>query len=97
MTRRTQAQWRELIQQQLDCGLSAAEFCRQIGQNAKYFSLQKQHLAKLDSPFFTVKKPQLLALAPSNSMLRLTFASTMLDLPSSVNPAWLAHLLKELS
>ena len=97
MTRRTPVQWRALIQQQQDSGLSAAEFCRQIGQNAKYFSLQKQHLAKVDSPFATVKKPPSLALAPSPSILRLTYANAKLDLPQSINPAWLAQLVKELA
>ncbi len=97
MSRRTQAQWQELIQQQRDSGLTAAEFCRQIRQNAKYFSLQKQHLAKLDSPFIAVKKSQVLAIAPSHSMLRLTYANAMLDFPPSVTPAWLAQLLKELT
>ena len=44
MTRRTQAQWRELIEQQRESGLTATEFCRRNAVNAKYFSLRKQKL-----------------------------------------------------
>ena len=49
MTRRTQADWHELIEQQRESGLTAAEFCRRNAVNAKYFSLRKQKLKQAGS------------------------------------------------
>ena len=54
MTRRTQAQWCELIEQQRTSGLSAAEFCRRNSVNAKYFSLRKQKLKQTAGNFVRV-------------------------------------------
>ena len=44
MSRRTKAQWQDLIAQQSSSGLSAAEFCRNLNLNTKYFSLRKKRL-----------------------------------------------------
>lgn len=46
MTRRTKAQWQDLIHQQSSSGLTAAEFCRRHDVNAKYFSLRKKQLSQ---------------------------------------------------
>jgi len=54
MTRRTQAQWCELIELQRTSGLSAAEFCRRNSVNAKYFSLRKQKLKQTAGNFVRV-------------------------------------------
>lgn len=57
MTRRTQAEWHELIEQQRESGLTAAEFCRQHSVNAKYFSLRKQKLKQSAGNFVRVSPP----------------------------------------
>lgn len=57
MTRRTQAEWCELIEQQRESGLTAAEFCRRNSVNAKYFSLRKQKLKEMPSNFVRVSSP----------------------------------------
>lgn len=57
MTRRTQADWHELIEQQKESGLSAAEFCRRNSVNAKYFSLRKQKLKQAAGNFVRVSPP----------------------------------------
>jgi hypothetical protein len=54
MTRRTQAEWCELIEQQRESGLTAAEFCRRNAVNAKYFSLRKQKLKQEAGSFVRV-------------------------------------------
>jgi len=44
MSRRTIAQWRDLIAQQQSSGVSAAQFCRERSINSKYFSTRKKQL-----------------------------------------------------
>jgi len=56
MTRRTQAEWYELIEQQRGSGLTAAEFCRRNAVNAKYFSLRKQKLKQEAVSFVRVSR-----------------------------------------
>ena len=52
MARRSQQQWRELIDAQQSSGLNAAAFCNQHEVNAKYFSLRKNQLLKSQSSEF---------------------------------------------
>jgi len=54
MSRRSKAQWRELISQQQSSGLSAAEFCRSESINPKYFSMRKGLLTETGSAFCEV-------------------------------------------
>lgn len=54
MSRRSKAQWRELISQQQSSGLSAAEFCRRESINPKYFSTRKGQLSEATSNFVKV-------------------------------------------
>lgn len=46
MARRTQEQWRQLIEEQQASGLNATVFCRDRHINPKYFSLRKQQLTR---------------------------------------------------
>ena len=57
MTRRTQADWHELIEQQKESGLTAAGFGRRNLVNAKYFSLRKQKLKQAAGNFVRVSSP----------------------------------------
>ena len=52
MTRRTQEQWHELIEEQQTSGLNATTFCRDRQINPKYFSLRKQQLTPPAQPRF---------------------------------------------
>ena len=56
MSRRSKAQWRELISQQQSSGLSAAEFCRRESINPKYFSTRKVQLSEVGSSFVEVAR-----------------------------------------
>ncbi|WP_018016396.1 IS66 family insertion sequence element accessory protein TnpA [Teredinibacter turnerae] len=44
MKRRSQEEWQRLIQQQLDSGLKASQFCKEHGLCEKYFSTVKYKL-----------------------------------------------------
>lgn len=52
MTRRTQEQWRQLIEEQQASGLNATNFCRDRQINPKYFSFRKQQLKRAVPPDF---------------------------------------------
>lgn len=97
MARRSQADWRALIEAQVSSGMTAAAFCRKHGINQKYFSFRRRQLgAKASAPssrFVPVKlngvsRPELLRLRVG--------ASTTLELPPSVDVVWLAELLRTL-
>lgn len=97
MARRSQADWRALIEAQVSSGMTAAAFCLKHGINQKYFSFRRRQLgAKAASPssrFIPVK----LSGVSRAEMLRLRVGtSTTLELPPSVEPEWLAGLLRAL-
>jgi hypothetical protein len=52
MARRTQEQWRQLIEEQQASGLNATTFCRDRQINPKYFSFRKQQLKRVAQPGF---------------------------------------------
>jgi len=54
MTRRSKAEWLELIEEHQNSGLSAAEFCRLNQLNPKYFSLRRRQLSKTKPAFIEV-------------------------------------------
>lgn len=59
MSRRTQAQWRDLISQQQSSGVSAAQFCRERSINPNYFSARKKQLRDSANSFVRVAPPVL--------------------------------------
>ena len=94
MTRRTQAQWYELIEQQRESGLTAAEFCRRNAVNAKYFSLRKQKL-KQEAVSFVRVSPQVASstsIAASGVKVRVI----ELDIPNGAIGESLTMLLDRL-
>lgn len=99
MSKRSKQQWRELIVQFEQSGLSQAQFCQQLNINAKYFSLRfRQRQVELqqasNSDFIAVQhiKPQ--TSTPHN--LKLSISQVQLELPSDVSPQWLGTLMREL-
>lgn len=94
MKKRTDIQWRTLIQQQQTSGLTAEKFCQRRGLNATYFSLRKRQLglvtAKL-SPFIslTCTEPQLPVAA-----LMLSINGVALQFATLPPTDWLAGLIK---
>ena len=96
MKRRTQAQWRELIQEQKTSGKTAVEFCQEHGLCPNYFSLRKSQLSRATPP---TPKPSFIAVnaqpAPAKQLglsLVLPDHST-LTLPATISAQWVAELL----
>ena len=51
MSRRSLADWKVIVEQQLNSGLKAAEFCRQNNLNQKHFSQYKCKFKKVPPTF----------------------------------------------
>ena len=101
MAKRTEQQWRELLQQHDDSGLTAAEFCRNNKLCPKYFSLRRKQLS-CDKTDLAVSAPQFIAAklptkkATDKNLITLKYQSCQLQMPVSVSEQWLAGLLKTL-
>jgi len=100
---RSRVQWLELIEQQKQSGLKASEFCRQQALNPQYFSKRKRQLildsksASQPSPFIKVH-PANKASAPSEqSCISLSYQNILLQLPTNIEPHWLAQLVRALT
>ena len=91
MARRTQEQWRQLIEEQQASGLSASTFCRERQINAKYFSLRKQKLKQSSAPAFIQAK-----VAPSTSSKSCLYYKGVELLFNDCFLVWIAQLLREL-
>lgn len=94
MKRRTKAQWRALIEEHSQSGLTAVEFCRQRGINDKYFSLRKQSLIKAEpkSESFAVAR-----ITASVSTIEVKTGYATISLPASHPATWLADFVKALA
>ena len=98
---RSQADWQLLIEQQVQSGLSGAEFCKRHGLVAKYFYRKRrqlqngQALVPTGGSFVRVS-PEPSLEAPTEAGLMLQFRECRLQLPTSTDSAWLAQLLQSL-
>ncbi len=93
MARLTQDQWRELIAEQAQSGLSATAFCAARDINPKYFSLRKSRLPPPAPPkgFIRAQIP------PSvGHLVEVTSGAVTLRIPSTVPAQWLADIVKAL-
>lgn len=94
MANRSKQDWQVLVDEQVNCGLTAAAFCRSKNLNAKYFSLRKSQLTKPESlPLVPVR----LSAPVVPDLIRIEFQSTSIALPVSLPPNWVADLVKQLS
>lgn len=98
MTRRTQAQWRELFQAQAASGLGAAAFCRTHGVCPKYFSLRRRQLSKGGEADDAARVSAFVPVAVQRSTDALTVevrlgATLSLGVPVAVAPRWLVEVL----
>ena len=90
MSRRSKAQWRELITQQQSSGLSAAEFCHRESINPKYFSMRKVLLAETDSAFCEVTPSSIAAVNVTPDKIKLRV------IEFDISPDSLSAVLKQL-
>ena len=94
---RTREQWRELIAEFEQSGMSQKDFCEPRGINPAYFSQRRlalQRDAEDNDTGFALAVPQPTT-SPQSVQLRI--GQTELVLPLSVSPRWVAQLVKELS
>ncbi len=95
MTRRTEDQWRELVEQHARSEQTATAFCADNGINAKYFSLRKQKLAKAPkskgASFVSIKTPSIPA-----SSIEVKMGEILIRCPANRSAQWLAELVRAL-
>lgn len=97
---RNTAQWLELIEAFEHSGQTQVEFCAALKLNPKYFSKRRSELLNAHSgPAFVQIQTQLISTPAVNlaTSLTLSFQQTELTLPLTVEPCWLAGLIKALS
>lgn len=99
MTRRTQEDWRKLIQQQADSPLTVADFCQQQALCQSNFYKRKSDLNnRTDQPqptrFISVSKPKISS--PQSTPIKLLHHQSQLSLPADISPVWLGELIKAL-
>ncbi len=99
-TRLRQAQWQHLIEQQRRSGLNATVFCRQQKLCRQSFYRYRKVLSEnptrlATGRFIQVKvKP---APATTTVMAVLDYRQARLQLPTGIDPVWVADLMKALS
>ncbi len=95
MVRRTEDQWRELVEQHTNSGQTATAFCADNGINAKYFSLRKQKLAQepksKGANFVSIKVPS----TPASSV-EIKMGKILIRCPANRSAQWLAELVRAL-
>ena len=97
MTRRTKADWQALVDAHASSGQTATAFCRTHGLNSKYFSMRRRALVGAPAKLKPKFSPVLLAPVLHSGDIRVECAGgVVLRLPSSVEPMWLAGLLRAL-
>ena len=97
---RNTALWFELIEAFEHSGQTQVEFCAALKLNPKYFSKRRSELLNTHSePAFVQVQTQSMSTptAGAGAALALRFQQTELTLPLSVDPRWLAGLIKALS
>ena len=101
-TRRSQAVWLSLIQQQIESDITAAEFCRQHNLNEKYFSKRKRELhGERDASLSGNRFIKMQAVHPSGAVstaaMVLHYRNTQLHVPVGADLHALAQLMQLLA
>jgi len=103
MTRRkhrSKAEWRNLIDQQMQSGLNAVAFCDQQGLSRKTFyrhrKLQEQKPCDSLAGQFIKVEPKPVQSIPQQFEAVLHYRSSRVHLPLGADPMWVAELLKAL-
>lgn len=99
---RSQQEWRQLLTQQQQSGLSAVEFCRQHHINIQTFYARRSdiRLQHSQSKFVKVKREVTTVESKECAVaeqITLEYGAGQLSLPITVQPHWLAALMKALS
>ena len=97
---RSKAEWRNLIDQQMQSGLNAVAFCEQQGLSRKSFyrhrKLLKQKPCDSLAGQFIKVKPQSIQTIPQQFEAVLHHRNSRVQLSVGTDPIWVAELLKAL-
>jgi hypothetical protein len=97
MARRTRSQWQALFDAQAASGQTAAEFCRQQGVNAKYFSLRRHQLSEVSESLSSSFVPvSVKGIGPGDKITVRDERGVTVELPLAIEPRWLAQLVQAL-
>ncbi len=99
MKQRSQQAWQDLVKQQSESQLSILEFCKQQKISTSCFYKHKAiYRSQSPSPtksFIRLERP------PQNNgkaePIKIQHGNTRIHAPASVQPAWLAELIKALA
>ena len=99
---RSQQEWRQLFKQQQHSGLSAVEFCRQQHINIQTFYARRSdiRLQHRQSKFVQVKREVTTVESrecTTAEQITLDYGAGQLSLPITVQPHWVAALMKALN
>ncbi|MFT5398759.1 MAG: hypothetical protein ACI8XW_001557 [Gammaproteobacteria bacterium] len=98
-TRRSQAQWQHLVEQQASSDLNAAAFCKQHKLCRKSFYHHRKMLNENTTRLATSRFIQVQAKpapVPRSTMVVLDYRQARLQLPTGIDPVWVADLMKAL-
>ena len=98
---RSKAEWRNLIDQQIQSGLNAAAFCDQQELSRKSFYRHRKLLAQnsrdsLAGQFIKVESKFVQTL-PQQLEAVLHYRNSRVQLPIGADPSWVAELLRALA
>jgi hypothetical protein len=100
--RREVQDWLNLFEQQKQSGLTAVEFCRQQQINVQTYYTRRRdiRLQRTSSKFVQVKREVTKVESYTEAMggdLLLKLGNAQLSLPTSINPHWVAAVMKALA
>jgi len=95
MGRKSLADWKTIVEQQLSSGLTAAEFCRQNNLNQKYFSQYKCKFKKV-MPAFIKVKPKTPVESVQSEAYTLSCNGVSFQCSDTTNTKFIAQILREL-
>ena len=96
MKRRALDDWRQLIKQQQNSGLSIAAFCKDNKlPTSNFYKFRARLQGNEQTPKLVKIKTK--AVTPIKSSITLTHGKTQLTFPSDSSPQWLAKFIRELN
>ncbi len=104
MRKDTLVKWQAIIQQQSDSGLSVSKFCKSNRLSITCFYKYKKELSKsansgsaepvANNSFVKIQQPKF---SNTNESIKIQYQQSTLILPTTLEPDWIANLLKALA
>lgn len=94
---RSQAQWREIIQQHINSNLSIVDFCREHNLSTTTFYSARKKLSAIPKNFVKAKVTQQIEVSAEQANILITVGQASVSLPATISASYLASVLKELA